>query len=317
MIGSRREQHTARAAAGAFLSLAGAKVRDTSGGQQPPPRLLRREASIERMANFASAACVNAKRRRVEVTVTWNDDRHTLSIPLRRWREIEAKKPVRIRGKGYRYGAEFFWDYWTFNEPEPDALRVEYGKDRRDRGTGFEGLISDAEVTFPRSDDILEAGTLAEDSKTADIPASGVEIDWAASTDAYTSLSSLLEKAVDTGIWVREEDLPDVTPELLLEEGYIEDEARIAELKKGAKPTAEETGAYINRFVENALNGNADSDFIPGYAIAPIKGSGEGSELYALLISFGYSFTEVRTELVRIFGSVEEAKAFMRSGGYI
>ncbi len=252
------------------------------------------------------------KRDPIEITVEWNEERHTLCVPLRKWRKIEDGMPLVVRGKGYCYEGNFFIDRWIFNESDVGTLRVEYGEDG---GVGFDGLLSDAEIVYPQSDAATIAGSLGRDGNVSDLLVSGAEIDWEASDKTGISFSDLLEKAVETGIWVRKEDLPDVTSGLLIEEGYINDEDRLAELKKGG-PTAAEVSEYIERFVENALLGNADSDSIPAYAIAPLKNS-SGGELFALLISFGYSFTKVRTKLVRLFGSVEEAKDFMRSDGFI
>jgi len=49
----------------------------------------------------------------------------------------------RIRGKGYSYEGDFFWDYWSFAGGLDDDLEVTYGSDG---GTGFIGKLRDAEV---------------------------------------------------------------------------------------------------------------------------------------------------------------------------
>ena len=270
---------------------------------------------------FVTDVGVKATSKSVEVMVIWNDGPFSISIPLRRWKQIEKGESLRIRGKGYRCGVEFFWDYWTFNYPKLSELLVEYCSSRSyscvNCGTAFKGPISEAKVSFPQSDEILALVSRSAGGDVSDTAASGVKIDSSGSFIPEDSYGCLIEAAVDTGIWVREKDLPEVTSELLIEEGYVEDDKRLAELKNGAEPSYNEVDEYIARFVENAKQGDADSDFIPGYAIASIKYPAGGAEVFALFISFGYSFSGVRTELVSLFRSVDDAREYMRRNGTI
>jgi hypothetical protein len=77
------------------------------------------------------------------VTVEWGDEEHTIVLTLRNWRRIQRCQPLTIRGRGYSYEGEFFWDYWNFCGGALGSLRVEYGDDG---GVGFEGSLSDATI---------------------------------------------------------------------------------------------------------------------------------------------------------------------------
>ena len=51
------------------------------------------------------------------ISVSWgNDVAVSIRLTPKNWAKIKAGKPLSIRGKGYRYEAEFFWDYWNFME---------------------------------------------------------------------------------------------------------------------------------------------------------------------------------------------------------
>jgi len=56
---------------------------------------------------------------------------------------VKAGKPLTIRGKGYSYDDDWFWDYWRFNGPR-EELVVDYGKDG---GCGYNGLLSGASIS--------------------------------------------------------------------------------------------------------------------------------------------------------------------------
>jgi hypothetical protein len=40
----------------------------------------------------------------------------------RNWTKVRSGKPLHIRGKGYHYEGEFFWDYWSFEGGRCDTL---------------------------------------------------------------------------------------------------------------------------------------------------------------------------------------------------
>jgi hypothetical protein len=44
------------------------------------------------------------------------------------WAIVKSGKALRLRGKGYRYEGEFFWDYWSFGGGLDGTLLVEYGR---------------------------------------------------------------------------------------------------------------------------------------------------------------------------------------------
>lgn len=77
------------------------------------------------------------------VTVEWGYELHTLSLTKRNWSRIIAGRPVSVRGRGYRYEGEFFWDYWHFSGGRNGTLTVMYGEDN---AVGFDGTLEDAMV---------------------------------------------------------------------------------------------------------------------------------------------------------------------------
>ena len=82
------------------------------------------------------------------VSVRWGYD-VAVSVRLtpRNWAKIKAGKPLHIRGKGYYYEGEFFWDYWHFGGGLDGSLTVTYGTDG---GTGFIGDLKDAKIEEQR-----------------------------------------------------------------------------------------------------------------------------------------------------------------------
>lgn len=79
--------------------------------------------------------------KEVTITVEWGYDNHSITLTQKNWAKVSSGKPLNIRGKGYYYEGEFFWDYWYFGGGLDGSLRVDYGEDG---GCGFEGTLSDA-----------------------------------------------------------------------------------------------------------------------------------------------------------------------------
>ncbi len=78
-----------------------------------------------------------------EIYVTWGYECHSIILTPRNWSKVKKGKPLSIRGKGYYYEGEFFWDYWTFAGGLDGILNVSYGNDG---GGGWEGKLSDATI---------------------------------------------------------------------------------------------------------------------------------------------------------------------------
>jgi hypothetical protein len=79
-------------------------------------------------------------RSGVELRVSWEYDVViTLRLTPKNWSRVQRGLPLRIRGKGYCYEGEFFWDYWDFSGSPANELRVEYGEDG---AVGFEGPLA-------------------------------------------------------------------------------------------------------------------------------------------------------------------------------
>jgi hypothetical protein len=81
-----------------------------------------------------------------EVSVGWGYDvLVTIVLTPRNWRRVKSGKALSIRGKGYHYEGEFFWDYWQFNGLG-EELVVEYGNG----GSGYCGPLSGAYIVEGR-----------------------------------------------------------------------------------------------------------------------------------------------------------------------
>jgi hypothetical protein len=84
-----------------------------------------------------------------KLIVSWD---HEVSVELAvshmNWAKIVRGDAVTIRGKGYRYEGNFFWDYWDFSGGLDGQLVVRYGspKDRGYSGEGFVGTPREALV---------------------------------------------------------------------------------------------------------------------------------------------------------------------------
>jgi hypothetical protein len=63
-----------------------------------------------------------------------------LVVSKRNWSRILRGKEVGLRGKGYYYEGEFFWDYWSFSGGLDGKLRVSYSGG----GDGFIGTPREA-----------------------------------------------------------------------------------------------------------------------------------------------------------------------------
>jgi len=81
---------------------------------------------------------------RATITVDWGYESHSITLTARNWSLVKSGKPLEIRGKGYDYEEQFFWDYWYFGGGLEGSLDVSYGDDG---GQGFIGKLSDAEVS--------------------------------------------------------------------------------------------------------------------------------------------------------------------------
>jgi hypothetical protein len=79
------------------------------------------------------------------ITVVWGAEHkpHTIVLTPRNWRRVKSGQPLDIRGKGYVYDGDFFWDYWRFGGGLEGTLVVDYGEDG---GQGFVGNLHDAKI---------------------------------------------------------------------------------------------------------------------------------------------------------------------------
>jgi len=77
------------------------------------------------------------------ISVEWGSEIHSIKLTSRNWRRVKSGRQLKIRGKGYYYEGQFFWDYWYFAGGIYGSLLVTYGSDG---GCGFEGLLRDATI---------------------------------------------------------------------------------------------------------------------------------------------------------------------------
>ena len=77
------------------------------------------------------------------ISVEWGYEEHSITLIPRNWNKVRKGKSLSIRGSGYYYEGEFFWDYWYFGGGMDGDLVVSYGEGG---GTGFVGRLRDADI---------------------------------------------------------------------------------------------------------------------------------------------------------------------------
>jgi len=85
---------------------------------------------------------------RATISVEWGYEEHSITLAEQDWNRVRSGSPVQIRGTGFHYEGQFFWDYWSFNTERAGSLMVTYCEptDHHSEAVGFEGSMSDAEV---------------------------------------------------------------------------------------------------------------------------------------------------------------------------
>lgn len=85
------------------------------------------------------------------ITITYYyEELLELNLTPRNWSKIKSGKPLRIRGKGFRFEGPFYWDCWSFGGGVDGSLYVGYGNDG---GYFFDGCLKDAEIIEHGLDD--------------------------------------------------------------------------------------------------------------------------------------------------------------------
>lgn len=75
-------------------------------------------------------------------SVSWGCDVSVeLAVTSRIWAKIVRGETMTIRGRGYRYEGDFFWDYWDFEGGLDGSLIVRYGSPR-DHDYSGQGAIT-------------------------------------------------------------------------------------------------------------------------------------------------------------------------------
>jgi hypothetical protein len=97
-----------------------------------------------------------------KLSVSWagGDVTVELSISKQNWSKILRGESLAIRGKGYRYEGEFFWDYWYFSGGIDGELIVCFGSPKDGDYSG-QGFIGTARVAITAQCPIRIPGTTA------------------------------------------------------------------------------------------------------------------------------------------------------------
>lgn len=85
-------------------------------------------------------------KERARISVEWGYEVHSITLTARNWARVKSGKPLRIRGEGYWYDGEHFWDYWDFAGGMEGRLIVSYHQKREWYGDGWDGTLKDAEI---------------------------------------------------------------------------------------------------------------------------------------------------------------------------
>ena len=78
-----------------------------------------------------------------KITVEWWYELHSIVLIPRNWNKVKGGGSLSIRGKGYYYEGDHFWDYWYLSGGLNGELIVEYDDNG---GAGFIGNLEDAEI---------------------------------------------------------------------------------------------------------------------------------------------------------------------------
>jgi hypothetical protein len=85
-------------------------------------------------------------RERARISVEWGYEIHSIALTARNWARVKARNPLRIRGQGYWYEGEHFWDYWDFAGGVKGRLIVSYHQKTEWYADGWYGELKDAEI---------------------------------------------------------------------------------------------------------------------------------------------------------------------------
>jgi hypothetical protein len=91
---------------------------------------------------------MTAKKMAATVSVEWGYDEHSITLTPEDWAKVKEGKKLTIRGDGYNYERNCFWDYWDFKGGLDGLLCVRYSdeSDENDSGVGFTGSLYNAEI---------------------------------------------------------------------------------------------------------------------------------------------------------------------------
>ena len=126
-------------------------------------------------------------------------------------------------------------------------------------------------------------------------------------------------KAKRRGTWITEDDVDRMGVDHLIEmfaEDVIKRESRRESLEGGYDdPTPSELKRLRSAYVDMALRGDGDADFVPGYALADVTDEKDRQGV-ALVVRTGYSFSGLNTSLAGIFPSDDRARRHMEKLGW-
>jgi hypothetical protein len=118
-----------------------------------------------------------------------------------------------------------------------------------------------------------------------------------------------------SGLVISEDLIPDYDPDWGLTE-YL-GEARSGELENGAAPTEDELELFRAAWLHWAAHtGEADADVIPGFTGTQLTHS-DGRSCYGVVLTLGYSFTQIKREFHGLFSDQDAVLHHLRSLGHV
>jgi hypothetical protein len=118
-----------------------------------------------------------------------------------------------------------------------------------------------------------------------------------------------------SGLVIPEELIPDYDSQWGMAE-YL-GETRSDQLENGAVPTEAELELFRSAWLYRAAHsGEADADVIPGFTATQIKHS-DGRSCYGVVLTWGYSFTQVKREFRGLSRDEDAVLHYLRSVGHV
>jgi hypothetical protein len=57
--------------------------------------------------------------RGARISVEWGYENHSIVLTAPEWAKVKRGEQLTVKGEGYYYEREYFWDYWAFSGGPP------------------------------------------------------------------------------------------------------------------------------------------------------------------------------------------------------